>query len=306
MKIPEKFYLKLGNNLIVMIDDEHSDRIRCNHPNTSQGKAIAFLLAGAAHCLGRSKVLTMVDKCMAPELIDQGFILAGTMPGFYRGKNECSVLTYNLDDARHRMAHPIEGAKVVDLVEQVNSVDNKHYLERRSYMEDTDLDGLDKLEISPDVQTTLAMPKDANKIAALIDKTFFDYPTPSHDPDYIRSQIEAGVPFRFVEADGIIVACASADLVPDALTAELTDCATLPEYRKRGYMMNLLTDLMWDLEQKEYYSAFTYSRARIPGINILFKKLGFEYCGCVHQSCRIGDGLEDMNMWIRPLPNRIK
>ncbi len=69
-------------------------------------------------------------------------------------------------------------------------------------------------------------------------------------------------------------------------------------------MMHLLLDLMWDLEQKEYYSAFTYARARVPGINILFKKLGFEYCGCVHQSCRIGDGLEDMNMWIRKLPTR--
>lgn len=68
-------------------------------------------------------------------------------------------------------------------------------------------------------------------------------------------------------------------------------------------MMTLLKDLMWDLEQKEYYSAFTYARARVPGINILFKKLGFKFCGSVNQSCRIGEGLEDMNMWIRELPN---
>ena len=99
-----------------------------------------------------------------------------------------------------------------------------------------------------------------------------------------------------------MVACASADIVPDALTAELTDCATLPEFRKRGLMQVLLSDLMWDLEQRDYFSVHTFSRARIPGINILFKKLGFDFCGCVHRSCRIGDGLEDMNIWIRALP----
>ncbi len=299
VKIPEKIYLKLGNNLVAVIDDEHSDRVRCDHPNTSQGTAVAFFLAGAAHCLGRSKVLTMVEESLAGELIEQGFTLAGTMPGFYRGDVGCSVLTCNLDERRKQMAHPKEGARVGTILDTYRPVDENQITERYEFLGD------DKLRDSGDeVQTILALPSDAEKIAPLIDITFRDYPTPSHDPNYIRTQIESGVPFRYVEDNGRIVACASADLVPDALTAELTDCATLPEYRKKGYMMTLLADLMWDLQQKKYCSAFTYSRVRVPGINVLFKKLGFAYCGCVHQSCRIGEGLEDMNMWIRPLPRQ--
>ncbi len=297
LKIPEKLYLKLGNNIVVVYDDEHSDRVRCDHPNTSQGTAIAYFLAGAAHCLNRTKVLTMVDERLAPELLEQGFSLAGTMPGFYRGDTGCSVLTYNVDEKRKMMAHPKEGARVEEIVDRYDPLDDMKLVERYESLGDEEL-------TSPPakVQTIRAMPKDAEEIAKLIDVTFHDYPTPSHDPGYVRSQIENGAPFRYIMNKGKMVACASADLVPDALTAELTDCATLPENRQKGYMMTLLSDLMWDLEQKRYYSAFTYARARVPGINVLFKKLGFDYCGCVHQSCRIGDGLEDMNIWIRPLP----
>lgn len=301
MKIPESIYLKLGNNIVQVIDDEHSDRVRCDHPNTSQGEAIAFFLTGAAHCLGRTKVLTMVEESLSKELLEQGFVLAGTMPNFYRGKKGCSVLTYNLDEGRHQKAHPKEYSKVEAIVNDVDHLDDSVITERYNYLGDGLFD--EESEPAPDVKTILAMPSDAERLAHLIDLTFDDYPTPSHDPNYVRKQIESGVPFRFIEEDGVMVACASADLVPDALTAELTDCATLPEHRKKGYMMILLSDLMWDLEQRDYYTAFTYSRARVPGINILFKKLGFKFCGCVHKSCRIGDGLEDMNMWIRDLPD---
>jgi len=300
MKTPENMYLKLGNNIVKIVDDEHSDRVRCDHPNTSQGEAIAFFLAGAAHCLGRTKVLTMVEERLADELIDQGFRLAGTMPGFYRGQKGCSVLTYNVNEKRRKKAHPKEFSKVEAIVENVDLLEDSVITERYDYLDDHDFEDTSVPGI--EVKTILAMPSDADRIAKLIDVTFNDYPTPSHDPKYVRAQIEAGVPFRYIEEDGEIVACASADLVSEAMTAEITDCATLPEHRKKGYMMLLISDLMWDLEQKEYYSAFTYARARIPGINILFKKLGFTFCGCIHQSCRIGDGLEDMNMWIRELP----
>lgn len=303
LKIAEKIYLKLGNNIVTIFNDEHSDRVRCDHPNTSQGKAIAFFLTGAAHCLGRTKVLTMVEEKVAAELIEQGFRLAGTMPGFYRGKSGCSVLTYNLDEDRLQMANPKEDARVGAILDKTNALNDSDIREDFCLLGDENLiEGSDNNQ-QPEQKTILAMPDDAERIAQLIDKTFFDYPTPSHDPAYVRSQIESGVPFRYIEDDGKMVACASAELVPDALTAELTDCATLPEYRKKGYMQALLSHLMWDLKQKEYCSAFTYARARVPGINILFKKLGFQFCGSIHKSCRIGEGLEDMNMWIRPLPS---
>jgi hypothetical protein len=43
------------------------------------------------------------------------------------------------------------------------------------------------------------------------------------------------------------------------------------------------------------------ARARIPGINLAFQRLGFALRGCMPQSCRIGEGLEDMHVWSRAL-----
>ena len=263
MKIPERLFLKLGNNIVTVIDDEHSDRVRCNHPNTSQGMAIAFFLTGAAQCLGRSKVLTMVEESLTGELREQGFSLAGTMPGFYRGTTGCSVLTFNLDDHRQKMAHPKEIARVDKIVDQYDPLDDDEIIERYDSLGD-DLNEIEETSYEPEIRTILALPDDAERISDLISVTFQDYPTPSHHPTYVRAQLENGVPFRYVEDGDKVVACASADLVPDALTAELTDCATLPEYRERGLMRILLSDLMWDLEQRDYYSAHTFSRARVP------------------------------------------
>ena len=284
MEIPQKIYLQLGQQRVLVLDDSHSDRVRCDHPNSSDGRAIAYFLIGAATCHGRTKVLTMVDERLIDELRGQGFTLAGTMPRFYGGERACGVLTYNLADERRNLANPKEVARAEEIFSGHDPLDVEEISEGTS------------------METVRAKAEDAERIAELIDKTFFDYPTPSHDPDYIRAQILEGTPFRFIEEEGRLVACASADLIREARTAELTDCATLPEFRKRGFMLALLTDLISDLEGIQYKSAFTYARARVPGINVLFKKLGFEFCGSIHQSCRIGEGLEDMNMWIRDLP----
>ena len=76
MKTPESIFLKLGNNIVEVIDDEHSDRVRCDHPNTSQGQAVAFFLAGAAHCQGRTKVLTMVEESLSEEFTEVKKVVA--------------------------------------------------------------------------------------------------------------------------------------------------------------------------------------------------------------------------------------
>ena len=58
---------------------------------------------------------------------------------------------------------------------------------------------------------------------------------------------------------------------------------------------------MEDLRQMNYPTAFTLARARIPGVNIVFQRLGFEFQGRMRSSCLIGDGIEDMNILSRAL-----
>jgi hypothetical protein len=51
----------------------------------------------------------------------------------------------------------------------------------------------------------------------------------------------------------------------------------------------------------EYRTAFTLARANVAGVNLAFERLSFTHAGIMTQSCRIGSGLEDMNIWTRTL-----
>jgi len=221
-------------------------------------------------------VIVLAPKAIETGLRSVGFEREGQMPGFYEGKQVCSVMGFYPDAERASLAQPEEVQRVLDIVEARGG-------ERKP----------------SEVATRRALPEDAPRVAELLDETFAQYPTPSGDPAYVAQAISEGTPFRVVEEDGKVVACASADLVREAKTAELTDCATNPAYRGRGMMQSILSDLMDDLRELEYPTAFTLARARVPGVNLAFSRLGFEFRGCMPQSCRIGGGIEDMNIWSR-------
>ena len=271
--------LDLDNeHLIEAADDAYSDRIRCDHPDTRAGRALGEALLEAAVRYGRGRVVALCDSDLSAGLQAAGLTLEATMPGFYRGERDCAVMGAAPDEARSRLANPEEVEEVERLVQQ-------------------EWEPRDR----PEVDTRRAAPQDAPDIARLIAATFEHYPTPSGVPDYIAGLIQAGVPFRTVWEDGEVVACASADLVRQARTAELTDCATRPDQRGRGLMQAILLDLMDDLREMDYPTAFTLARANTPGVNIAFSRLGFMFRGCQIQSCRIGGGIEDMNVWSRRL-----
>ncbi len=279
---PHVVELEEGGETLEMVDDEYSDRVRCDHPSAAiDSTFLGESLIQLADESGRGRVVALVSEEHGDALETQGFEREGVIPGFYNGSEDCSVMGYGAQSSRMELANPKEAA-LTDAVVSRPCVVHDFASSKRS--------------------TELATIADAEEIAALIDDTFVDYPTPSSDPDYIRAQLETGTPFRVIRHNGRIVACASADLVKEAATAELTDCATRPSYRGRGYMQRILGDLMLDLQDMNYPTAFTLARARIPGMNRAFQKLGFTYRGRMAKSCRIGDGFEDMNIWSLILP----
>jgi putative beta-lysine N-acetyltransferase len=259
-------------------DDFYSDRIRCDHPPVDDGAALGAALLAEARSRHRGRIVVLAPGELRDGLIATGSEVEAVMPGFYRNGRDCAVLGLALDPVRRTLSDP----------EAVTAVDR--LLSRRS-----------PGKTRPHVETQRATNDDAPAIAELIAETFEHYPTPSGVPQYIADQITDGVPFRLIREENEIIACASAGLVRDAQTAELTDCATRPAARGRGLMQSILTDLMDDLREMGYPTAFTLARAREPGMNLAFQRLGFAFRGRMIQSCRIGTGFEDMNVWSRRL-----
>lgn len=273
----QQLELQVGGDRVRVRDDHYSDRLRCDHPATSDGRALGRLLRAEAEARGRGRVVVLCRTGMVPGLVEEGFFEEACMPGYYLGQADCHVLGAWPDPARALLGDAATVAEV-DAIWRARVPGGS---------------------APATAHTARALVSDAEAIADLIGQTFDHYPTPSGVPAYVAAQIEDGTPFRIVRRQDQVVACASADLVRQARTAELTDCATLPSQRGRGLMRAILHDLMLDLQAMGYPTAYTLARAVNPGVNIAFGRLGFLWRGRMRQSCRIGGGLEDMNVWSR-------
>ena len=102
-----------------------------------------------------------------------------------------------------------------------------------------------------------------------------------------------------LDETGRLVSAASAEVDFKHSNAELTDCATLKSHRGRGLMFHLLEKLCTDLDERGVMTPYTLARAASFGMNLVFYRLGFEFCGRLVNNCDIYGQFEDMNIWVR-------
>lgn len=129
------------------------------------------------------------------------------------------------------------------------------------------------------------------------------YPTPLHDPEYVKKTLMEGTIYYVYFYQGKIVSAASAEVNSFYKNAELTDCATLPEHRKYGLMKIILRELEGELKRQGIFCAYSIARSLSFGMNAVLYQLGYKYRGRLMNNCYIYDKLENMNMWVKNLAN---
>ncbi|MGM7701324.1 putative beta-lysine N-acetyltransferase [Pseudalkalibacillus sp. Hm43] len=176
--------------------------------------------------------------------------------------------------------------------------------------EDETLQQVQEVERTLDVPTAAhykirkAEATDAYALSELYQAVFEIYPTPMNDPKYIEKLINQDSIFYVAEFDGKIVSAASADINTTYHNAELTDCATLPDHRKKGLMKILIAKLECELKEKQIYCAYSIARALSFGMNAVFHQRYYQYKGRFTKNCNIYNKLEDMNLWVCDLSRR--
>ncbi|PLR77265.1 putative beta-lysine N-acetyltransferase [Bacillus sp. V3-13] len=145
----------------------------------------------------------------------------------------------------------------------------------------------------------------AELLASLYRQVFEVYPTPLHDPGYVKKTINEGTVYFAIYHEEKIVSAASAEVNHFYKNAEMTDCATLKDHRKHGLMKVLLLKLEEELLKDGIFHAYTLARALSFGMNAAFKQLGYSYTGRMLKNCFIYDKLEDMNVWTKNLTAKI-
>ncbi|KAA9021708.1 putative beta-lysine N-acetyltransferase [Niallia endozanthoxylica] len=185
----------------------------------------------------------------------------------------------------------------------INRKKSDHWL-----MEDGIITNVSKLERSKMIQPipsgyvlSKIVESDAEQLAKLYKEVFRIYPTPLHDPEYIKKTIEQGTIYFGFFFEGQIVSAASAEINTQYDNAELTDCATLSTHRKFGLMKFLLEKLEAELRNQGVFCAYSIARAQSFGMNAVLYQLGYSYRGRLINNCFIFDNLENMNMWVKDL-----
>lgn len=143
-----------------------------------------------------------------------------------------------------------------------------------------------------------AVSADIPQIILLFKNIFASYPSPITNPGYLSQFLQNNI-FQVISYGGRVVGTASAELDPQNLAAEMTDCACLTKHRGQGLMACLLYSLEQELTQKGFKNLYSIARASQPGINAVLWKLGYTYGGCFTNNCTIGGDLENMNLWVK-------
>lgn len=155
--------------------------------------------------------------------------------------------------------------------------------------------------IDKDIAIRDATEKDIPQMTTLFSEVFKTYPSPVFDTDYLKNVMQGKTLFKVAVQDGKIISIASAEMDFLNLNAEMTDCATYPEYRGKGLLTNLMYHLENDLRNKGFIALYSLCRAIEPGINKALHKLDYKYTGRLVNNCNICGGFEDMNIWVKVL-----
>ncbi|MBU7008472.1 putative beta-lysine N-acetyltransferase [Phosphitispora fastidiosa] len=158
--------------------------------------------------------------------------------------------------------------------------------------------GADKSSNCKNYSIRILKDDDINTVMDIFRDVFVTYPSPVEERRYFKELTgREGNIMLIAEYKSEIAGIISADIDNRHLSAELTDCVTLPEHRGRGVMAMLIDHMEQKLAQRKLICLYSLARAGIPPINAVMYKKGYTYGGRLINNCDIGGRYENMNIW---------
>jgi beta-lysine N6-acetyltransferase len=231
---------------------------------------------------GYSKIFAKVPQGAAHHFTSAGFTTEAFVPGLFNGREGGAFLGRYFADWRRRPADPEALAAVLKTAQSKAQRPAKPRL--------------------PSGASIVRMTVDrAEDMAALYAAVFDSYPFPIFDPAYLRQSMANDVRYYGVLVQNRPVALASAEIDSAKAAAEMTDFATLPEFRGRKLAGALLKHMGREMHELGLCTLYTIARAASYGMNITFAQAGYAFGGTLPNNTHISGGLESMNVWHLPL-----
>ena len=218
--------------------------------------------------------------------LDEGYLMEAQIPGFFKGQETACFLAYYLDQAR-QIAHDLKE------LDSILALTRK----KQTALSDSGTS-------NPLLTLKQCTAEDAPAVSQLYQRVFPSYPFPIHDPDYIRQTMKTHIQYYAFESKGQLVALSSAEMDQTEQNVEMTDFATLPEYRGQGLAVQLLKYMESQMKAQDMTTAYTIARAISAGMNITFARMGYHYNGRLINNTHISGQIESMNVWSKPVSTR--
>jgi len=229
-----------------------------------------------------TKIFVKIPAWAQPEFEQDGYTTEAHIPNFYKGEEDAFFMARFLDAHREKQ----ESAA---LIEEIIAFTKK--------MQSNQLAAELDEKYSIDILTS----KDAEHMAAVYKTVFETYPFPIHNPVYLLETMRDNIVYFGIWKNEKLIALSSCEMDEQSKNVEMTDFATLPEYRSQGFASFLLGKMEPEMKKRGIKTAYTIARAVSYGMNITFAKHNYIYTGTLTNNTNISGEIESMNVWYKSL-----
>ena len=227
-----------------------------------------------------SKIFAKVPEFEADTFLDNGFKLEAEVPCFFHGQEGCCFLGKYFDDQRQIEQEEKLLNKIIDSSKAKQP--SPAYLPKNSTIRK-------------------CTPADAQQISQVYKQMFDSYPFPIDNPEYIAQTMKENFIYFCVDVDGVIAALSSSEMDEVSKNVEMTDFATLPQFRGNSLANQLLAAMENEMRTLGILTAYTIARSASAAMNITFSKAGYKFAGRLKNNTNIAGRIESMNVWYKPL-----
>jgi putative beta-lysine N-acetyltransferase len=275
----------IGNSVIQ--HGKYNDRIYLMKLSKTEFPEIIEKLDILASEKGYSKIFAKLPLHTKDTFIKNGYVIEASIPAFFSGNEDALFMSKYLNKQRSQNDKAEETNKVLKAARQ-----------RQGRGGTTKIDTGFSCKICDET--------DAIQMAEVYRRVFETYPFPIHDSGYIVETMHKNVIYFGVWNQDKIVALSSAEIDAKSSNAEMTDFATLPEYRGKGFSLFLLQMMEAEMRKTEIMTVYTIARALSFGMNITFAKMCYTYSGTLINNTNISGNLESMNVWYKIIKPSIR
>lgn len=269
---------KIGDS--VFQHGKYNDRIYLMKLSFSDFPDIIYELDKMAQDNGYSKICAKVPQYAKDDFLKKGFIVEAHIPNFYNGKEDVFIMGKFFNKQR------IYNEKLED-TDKVLQEARKRAAERKI------------IKPGAGYYYKICEAPDAPEMAEVYKRVFETYPFPIHDPGYIVGTMNKNVLYFGIWHEGKIIALSSSEMDIQSGNTEMTDFATVPEYRGKGLSVFLLQLMESEVRKRQIKTTYTIARALSFGMNITFSKMGYCYSGTLINNTNISGHFESMNVWYK-------